>query len=206
MIENAKLDGLFPTPILTIKRPTPYLQEEYDYVKSVNVSFSNENGVSPATDIINAPQLSNLKSFFIDAINLFTDKIYCASSDELDISISWINVVNPGKQHLPHVHKNAIISGVYYFENTEDCPLYFVNPLVKYNVYDFSKRYDHNHFNSEEYSWPSSGNELIMFPAWLEHGVRKNNTNITRYSLAFNAWFKPNKTYGFATEKTLIKT
>jgi uncharacterized protein (TIGR02466 family) len=205
-MNNVRLDGLFPTPVLTVERSEPYTMEEYDFVKNLSFESGPNNKVSIITNVLDHPEMYNLKNFFIESLNLFTEQVYLASNNELDISISWVNSIKPGKCHWTHKHKNAILSGVYYFESTEDCPLIISSPLENYNNIDFSVRREHNHFNSEEWILPTNGNTLIMFPAWAQHRVSTNNSNSTRYSLAWNAWFKKDRNYGYPEPKTLIKT
>ena len=207
MIEhNASLTGLFPTPILTVKRPTPFTEKELSFVVNQEIEFSKDNGISLSHSILDSTELLDLKSFCQTAVNLFTNQVYSSTSDELDIGISWINSVPPDKHHGLHSHKNAIISGVYYFQNTKDCELFVQSPLVSRNVYDFSTYKENNHFNSETFDLPVEENTLILFPGWLQHGVRTNTTTQTRYSIAFNTWFKKDSAYGFPPEKTFLRT
>ena len=207
MLENhAELTGLFPTPILQVKRPVPFTEEELSFTMNQDVEYSKDNGISFSDSILECKELSNLKSFCQDAVNLFTEQVYAATTDELDIGISWINAVPPGKHHGLHGHKNAIIAGVYYFQNTKDCSLFVQSPLNVHNIHDLSAYKHNNHFNSETWDLPVEENTLILFPAWLYHGVRTNNTSETRYSIAFNTWFKKDRRYGFSQEKTYIKT
>ena len=189
-MDNVHCEGLFPTPILTVVRSEPYTTEEHNFVKNISLHDGNNNQVSVCTNVLDYPELRNLKNFFIEYLNFFTERVYLASSDELDISISWVNTIKPGKSHSAHKHKNAILSGVYYFEATYESPLIVISPLENHNNHDYSIRRGHNHFNSEEWILPTDGNTLIMFPAWLQHRVSVNNTNKTRYSIAWTAWFK----------------
>ncbi len=207
MLENnASLTGLFPTPILTVKRPAPYTREEVSFVTNQNIEFSTDNGISFSHSILDNKELLDLKSFCQDAVNLFTSSVYASTDNELDIGISWINAVPPKKQHGLHVHKNSIVSGVYYFQNTDDCALYVQSPLVSRNVFDYTEYKQNNYFNSETWELPVEENTLLLFPSWLSHGVRINNTGTTRHSVAFNTWFKKGSAYGFPHEKTYIKT
>lgn len=204
--ECSTLTGLFPTPVLTVKRPAPYTEQELSFVINNDIEFSRDNGISYSHSVLDNKELSNLKQFCQEAVNLFTNNVYASTDNELDIGISWINVVPPNKHHGLHVHKNAIISGVYYFQNTKDCSLFVESPLVIHNKYDFSCYKENNHFNSETWELPVDGNTLILFPAWLSHGVRTNTSNKTRHSIAFNCWFKKNREYGFPQEKTFVRT
>jgi len=208
-MNNVRLEGLFPTPVLISKRPKPYTNEEYEFVKNISLQRGTPgqtNKISSDINILDYPEMNDLKKFFIKSVNLFTEQVYLASDNELDITISWINVIEPGCEHLPHKHKNAILSGCYYFEPTHDVPLTVSSPLENHDNYDFSSRKYMNPFNSNEWCLPTDGNTLIMFPAWLQHRVPLNETKKTRYSIAWNAWFKKNRHYGFVDSKTYVET
>jgi hypothetical protein len=40
-------------------------------------------------------EMKKLKNFITEYVNIFTEQIYLASNDELEISISWVNVIKP---------------------------------------------------------------------------------------------------------------
>jgi len=206
LVDNVRLDGLFPTPVLTAIRPEPYTLEEYNFVKNISLIHGTNNDVSVSSNILDFPEMIRLKNFFTEYLNIFTEQVYLASNDELEIGISWANSIKPGKSHALHKHKNSVLSGVYYFDSTHDCPIILGSPLESHNNCDYSVRNGVNHFNCEEWYIPTDGNTLIMFPSWLQHRVSANNTDSIRYSLAWNSWFKKDRQYGFSDCKTLVKT
>lgn len=205
---HSEIVAIFPTPVMVIDRPEPLSSVELEFIKR-HENKQNElmqvgtlNEISKNSYILNEPEMANLKRFCQEGVNKFTKEIYSATEDELNITISWINIVRSGRAVFPHKHKNSIVSGVYYYENTEEFPLAFETPLE--NNVDFSELREYNPFNSEEFKITSTGNQLVLFPSWLNHRVL-NDTNATRSgSIAFNSFFKPNKDYGFAYNKTLV--
>lgn len=205
---NSQTIAIFPTPIMIIDNPNPLSVSEYKFIKDhedqnrelMNVGSLNE--ISKSSYILDSPELASLKEFCQQGVNKFTNEIYSATEDELNITISWINIVRSGRAVFPHKHKNAILSGVYYYDSTEDFPLAFETPLE--NNTDFSKLNDYNPFNSEEYTISSKGNQLVLFPSWLRHRVINDTAEIRSGSVAFNTFFKSNKDYGFKYNKTLV--
>ncbi len=205
---NSQTIAIFPTPLMVIDNPNPLSMTEYNFIKEhenknkelMNVGSLNE--ISKNSYILDSPELANLKQFCQQGVNKFTSEVYSATEDELNITISWINIVRSGRAVFPHKHKNAVISGVYYYESTEDFPLAFETPLE--NNVDYSIVNDYNPFNSEEYTVASPGNQLILFPSWLRHRVINTTSAIRSGSVAFNTFLKPNKDYGFHYNKTLV--
>lgn len=205
---NSQTIAIFPTPIMIIDNPNPLSVSEYNFIKDhedqnrelMNVGSLNE--ISKSSYILDSPELASLKEFCQQGVNKFTNEIYSATEDELNITISWINIVRSGRAVFPHKHKNSILSGVYYYDSTEDFPLAFETPLE--NNTDFSKLNDYTPFNSEEYTISSKGNQLVLFPSWLRHRVINDTTEVRSGSVAFNTFLKSNKDYGFKYNKTLV--
>jgi hypothetical protein len=66
-------------------------------------------------------------------------------------------------------------------------------PLVNQNV--------QNQFTYNEVTLSVENNMVCMFPSFLPHRVSQNNTNDTRYSIAFNAM----PTYALGSEDNLTE-
>ena len=205
---QSQVIAIFPTPLMITNRPDPISKEELEFIKyhenqnNQLMQIGELNEISKNSYVLEDPKLSKLKKFCQDSVNNFVKEVYQASDDELVITISWVNIVRSGRAVFPHHHKNAIVSGVYYYEDTSDFPLAFETPLE--SNYDFSELREYNPFNSEEYKISSEGNQLVLFPSWLRHRAINNTSHTRGGCIAFNAFFKPNKDYGFHYNKTLV--
>jgi len=93
---------------------------------------------------------------------------------------SWVTNTKYGEYTTVHNHAGADISGVYYYKtNQHDGDIYFMNPNLASQQTPWFGRLDSiNHS-------PSVG-KILLFPSWLLHGVRTNETGDERISLAFN--------------------
>ncbi len=79
-----------------------------------------------------------------------------------------------------HGHGDAIVAGTYYFQtNGEDGNISFGNPSPI--VFTGGTPFGHLSHEVE----PKVG-RLLLFPGWLIHKVKINNTDSTRISLSFN--------------------
>ena len=94
----------------------------------------------------------------------------------------------PGGSHRPHIHPNALFSGVYYVKcNSDSGRLKIYDPRPG-NQYIMPIRKQGNpgiDFWREANLQPIDG-RIIMFPAWLWHSVEDNTSNDIRISISFN--------------------
>lgn len=96
---------------------------------------------------------------------------------------TWMTKTIKGKHAIEHSHGDADISGVYYVQtNNRDGNIYFRSP-VRIGEGD-NRCFEHlTHCNVS--ITPEVG-KLMMFPGWLRHGVRENQTDSERISFSFN--------------------
>jgi uncharacterized protein (TIGR02466 family) len=106
----------------------------------------------------------------------------------------WAIINPPGGFNRFHTHPNSLWSGVYYLQAPPDSGrLYFTDPRPQAGV--LTPRYAEEALAnrdqwSEVYFQPTEG-RIILFPAWLAHGVEPNTTTLTgpeadRICVAFN--------------------
>ncbi|MGA8262573.1 MAG: TIGR02466 family protein [Arenicellales bacterium] len=105
----------------------------------------------------------------------------------------WANINPRYAYNREHSHPHALWSGVYYVQAPENCGLlYFTDPRPQAQVltphYDPHRRPADTHH--EVYYQPQEG-RLIVFPAWLMHGVQPNLSDKPgregdRISVSFN--------------------
>jgi hypothetical protein len=64
LMDNVRLDGFFPTPVLTVIRPEPYTNEEYNFVKNIPLVSGPNNDVSVASNVLDFPGNEKIKKFY----------------------------------------------------------------------------------------------------------------------------------------------
>jgi uncharacterized protein (TIGR02466 family) len=106
---------------------------------------------------------------------------------KLALDSLWVNVMNKGAIHTPHIHPHSVISGTYYvavppgsgtirFEDPR-LPLMMAAPARK------EKAKLQNRLFVDISPKPGM---LLLWESWLRHGVETNRANGRRISVSFN--------------------
>ena len=100
----------------------------------------------------------------------------------------WANINYPGNFNRPHLHPNALFSGVYWIkapEKSGDLMLYEPRQGAQCTMPNRKEGKLPPELWREVHYTPRAGT-IVMFPAWLWHEVRPNQSNDTRISVSFN--------------------
>jgi uncharacterized protein (TIGR02466 family) len=100
----------------------------------------------------------------------------------------WANINPPGGYNRPHVHPNSHFSGVYYIKAPKNSgQIVFNEPRATAHMVMPRRKEGKppSHLWREVRVDPLEG-RIIMFPAWLWHGVEPNESNDIRISVSFN--------------------
>ena len=115
-------------------------------------------------------------------------KQYCS---ELEFNVkeyvlsSWLTKFEKGNYAHIHNHAHADISGVYYYKtNGEDGEIFFEPPVPWFKTSICYEKW------RRRWMYTPKEGKILLFPGWLEHGVKTNLTDNVRMSLSFNVCFK----------------
>ena len=100
----------------------------------------------------------------------------------------WANINGPGGYNKPHVHPNALFSGVYYIKTPPNCGRLICQdprPGIQTCMPTRKKGQPPKHLWRDVHLQPQE-NRAIVFPAWLWHSVEPNESNDIRISVSFN--------------------
>ena len=184
----------FPTPIYIKEIPNAgelnhhleknILQWQKDDPKGV--SKTNVNGWHSTTDMNKKHEYDPLsKELFAMQEEIF-EKEYLTQKPVL--GNMWANINYPGGFNRPHLHPNALFSGVYWIkapEKSGKLMLYEPRPGVHTTMPNRKKGKLPPQLWREIHYTPKAG-MIVMFPAWLWHEVRPNQSNDLRISVSFN--------------------
>ena len=178
----------------------PTLFEEYDLTGAPGVDeFHNHiktkgetsihslavNGVSShgGWDPLQGKESEQMLITFQQCCNHFCEKM---GNWPVVITGSWYNILPKGGRTERHRHEASVISGAYYLDLPEgDFGKFFVeSPLQPYMMCVHNVR--ETPYGQYFYDVPIKEKHLYLFPSWLEHGSRVNNTNEDRWTVSFN--------------------
>ena len=185
--EQAYINPLFSKPLyvkqlnIDTKKIVSMLKK-YDFyndkVKGINFSSATNS-----LYVLEDKKFKFLKDELLKEIKLFASDVM-SYSNNFNITTSWFTKTEPGQGSSAHNHNNCMVSGVLYLQTKENCG------NISFQNYD-NKRYKLqlkglNLFNSPEWQIEPKDGLLLLFPSEVYHNVLKNNSDTTRYSLAFN--------------------
>ncbi len=151
----------------------------FDEQKGVNISSESDN-----LYVLEDKKFKFLKDELLKEIKKFSKNVMGYTND-FDITTSWFTKTEPGQNSKVHNHNNCMVSAVMYLQTKKNCG------NISFQNYN-DRRYTLQHFkglnlfNTREWQIEPKDGMLLMFPSEVYHQILKNNSDTTRYSLAFN--------------------
>jgi uncharacterized protein (TIGR02466 family) len=150
------------------------------------VEKTNYKGWHSTTDMAIKPEYSQL----VSELKIMQKEIY--DNEHLDryarLGNMWANINPPGGMNMPHLHPNALFSGVYYIKtplNSGRLKVIDPRPGVQ-TMMPIRKPGNPGKDFWREIHMEAVPGRIIMFPAWLWHSVEENKSNDIRISVSFN--------------------
>lgn len=109
---------------------------------------------------------------------------------EFKITGCWAKINAPGAGHRVHNHPNNYLSGVYYVRTREGADsISFLDQRPQTGIVR-PPATELTADNTEQVVLEVHDRMLLLFPAWLQHGVDANRSDRLRVSLGFNVMFR----------------
>ena len=184
----------FPTPVYIQEIPNAgelnhYLEKnilQWQKDDPKGVSKTNVNGWHSTTDMNRKEEYNVLtKELFNMQFEIFKKEYLI---DKPVLGNMWANINYKGGFNRPHLHPNALFSGVYWIkapEKSGNLMIYEPRPGVHTIMPNRKKGKLPSELWREIHYTPQAGT-IVMFPAWLWHEVRPNESNDIRISVSFN--------------------
>jgi uncharacterized protein (TIGR02466 family) len=100
------------------------------------------------------------------------------------IHASWATKTLKDGFSQKHSHSHSFLSGVYYPIGSEDFKIKFFKNK-SFSFWDI-KILNYNEYNSDNWTFKIGNNFLFLWHSPLGHQIIKNNSSLTRYSIAFD--------------------
>ena len=103
---------------------------------------------------------------------------------------SWFNINSPESYNDKHCHPNSDLAGVLWVKIPENSGDFIFNSPYEYNSFIEMHSYtddllkESKYYNT--YKYPPREGCILIFPAHLQHRVKKNESNEDRVSISFN--------------------
>ena len=150
------------------------------------VTKTNVNGWHSETNMHEKPEYKPL----VDELFRMVHQVF--KEEFLDkravLGNMWANINYHGGYNKPHVHPNALFSGVYYVKTPPNCGSLICQdprPGIQTCMPTRIEEKIPKHLWRDVHLQPQE-NRAIMFPAWLWHSVQPNESNDMRISVSFN--------------------
>lgn len=195
--------NLFSTPVYKnklIDKDFDKVQQEI-FLSLKKVKFISTNKLHPKSfDPLNTKVSENIQEsnylYKYGCINLiqsisenvvnYLKSIGLKGEVKFEITNSWMTCIDNNHHIQTHHHEGAGISGIYYYKtNGKDGNLYLSTPIKYMQISNIFKRCDPN----QSFEIIPENGMIILFPSWIDHGVRSNTTDDERISVAFNINF-----------------
>ncbi|UTW52103.1 hypothetical protein KFF05_01560 [bacterium SCSIO 12827] len=109
--------------------------------------------------------------------------------ERLLITSCWVNIGRPGVVHKEHAHPNNFLSVVFYVNvPVGGSSITFSDPRVQANVIVPRTRRV-TPLTAKSVSLEAVTGRLLIFPAWLRHSVKANDSNELRVSISYDLQF-----------------
>jgi uncharacterized protein (TIGR02466 family) len=208
---------LFPTPIykdpatmsnydvvqLEIQKTLKYIKDNDDlsdvsdiYKDAGKHNKDHKQGYIIKNNIIKTYNMLKLEERIYTATDRYLSGVNWTAvskyNDELRVTgkwkivNSWINIAEKGINHDFHSHPGYTMSGVYYFRvSDKQGGIGFNNP----NPIIYNAGFPEGRCSPQSLEIVPADGDIILFPAWLQHGTYKNESDEERISIAFNIDF-----------------
>lgn len=197
MFASTNVQEFFPTPIWTVDLE-PKLAEALNRQLLADLErLTAPRPVPPHvgtswqtdSDMHTRPEFADLTLLLRKAAKAALDFLQI---DYRDFSITgcWANFNPAGGLNSVHTHPNNYLSGVYYVQTPLGADtIDFFDPRPAAVAW-MARTRQLNRFNGNRMTVKVQPGRMVLFPAWLSHGVPVNTTKQERVSVAFNAMFK----------------
>lgn len=157
--------------------------------------WAREHGYGGYTSYASLNDLTTRASVFADLekaiakqVGIFARELqFDLGGRKLRLDSLWINVMQRGAVHAPHIHPHAVISGTYYVTApVRSGAIRFEDPRLPMLMAAPPKKKNAAAQNRSFVDVAPKPGMLLLWESWLRHGVEPNTARGQRVSISFN--------------------
>jgi len=166
---------------------------EYTHITPTGESFNFLSSVDK--NVLDRPDLAQVRSLIQAEIDYCAHELYAVTrAAQFYITNSWVNIYGRGDQAGAHFHHNSLLSGVLYLRAADDGGEIVFHRESQSQI-PFPSALDpemdsYNIYNCKSWGYQPKTNDICIFPSILSHSVQPNNSDVGRWSLAFNVYVR----------------
>jgi len=135
-----------------------------------------------------ASLFSDLESAIAKHVAAFARELqFDLAGRKLTLDSLWVNVMQKGAIHAPHIHPHSVISGTYYVAvPPKSGAIRFEDPRLAMLMAAPPKKPAARPENRSFVDVQPKAGTLLLWESWLRHGVEVNGARGNRISVSFN--------------------
>ena len=185
----ANVIPLFSTPIY-LSKIEPVTADEFNAV----TSLIYDGKYSADKYVLEQEEFATIKTKIEDEISYYVyDTLKVSRTMQFYLTNSWVVKHEKGDESQLHRHDNSLLSGVVYIKTNEATGAIVFDSGSPSNIFPPVIRLEYsqlNLINAPSWVHQPFDNDILIFPSHVLHKVEKNTSEETRYSLAFNLFFR----------------
>jgi len=197
MINQKETLNLFPQPVFKYKVNNfkEYNEKLSDYIYKLKeedqsgILRSNKGGWhSKNFDLKNTKSIQHkflleITKYVFDGIKTFGWKL---DPKRVICTQMWSIINKKGDFNLIHTHANSYLSAAYYVKAPKNCGRFIVENPHSISRHSFPVLERPTQLNAEVVRLEIAEGDLLLFPAYLPHGVEENKSDEDRIVISFN--------------------
>jgi uncharacterized protein (TIGR02466 family) len=157
--------------------------------------WSRDHGYGGYTSYASLNDLTRRASIFADLeraiakqVSAFVRELqFELGGRKLTLDSLWINVMEKGAAHTPHIHPHSVISGTYYVTvPPKSGMIRFEDPRLSMMMAAPPRKPSARPENRSFVDVAPKPGMLLLWESWLRHGVETNGARGKRISISFN--------------------
>lgn len=182
---------LFAEPYFVTSIADAITPEQVELLKGLEMVDNQTNKISKDLYIFKRKELRSIARAVQEALDTYAKEVM-GLTQKLYVTQSWTLVNPPGAGMHGHSHSNSIVSGSLYYAPMPDPPANMI--FERHTAYQQLELGPNNGqvnvYNTLKNAVVPKQGDLLLFPSKLQHYVEPNQSQMPRYSIAFNAFVK----------------